>query len=368
MLARLGEHDIARRCLRSLFAMQEANGFVGHMIYWHRPFPVHLSNLVESRPSVRAMAPHMSALMHPPIAALALLALLEESGDLAFVREMLPALARHHDWLASRRDFDGDGLLSIISTFESGMDYKPSYDIVLGHEPRTTATRLRWSSLYWKVMAVELSNFVAGYDLPRIRRRGLFIVKDAGLNALYALDLQAMERLAEATGGDASAYAARRARVARSLLDVCYDHELDAFLDVQEPGGRRLPVLTPTILFPLAVDLVPQPVAEAVVRRHFVPNGPFDVPWPMPTVDVRDSAFRRGATPFLWRGPVWALVNWVLARAFAARGMRVLAAGMRESLAGLVEASGLREYYDPVDGRGLGAHDFTWSGLLVDLP
>jgi hypothetical protein len=28
---------------------------------------------------------------------------------------------------------------------------------------------------------------------------------------------------------------------------------------------------------------------------------------------------------------------------------------------------GLREYYDPLTGRGLGARDFGWSTLLLDL-
>jgi hypothetical protein len=28
---------------------------------------------------------------------------------------------------------------------------------------------------------------------------------------------------------------------------------------------------------------------------------------------------------------------------------------------------GFREYYDPIHGDGLGAKDFTWSGLLIDM-
>jgi hypothetical protein len=27
----------------------------------------------------------------------------------------------------------------------------------------------------------------------------------------------------------------------------------------------------------------------------------------------------------------------------------------------------LREYYDPRDGRGLGARDFAWSALLLEM-
>ena len=32
-----------------------------------------------------------------------------------------------------------------------------------------------------------------------------------------------------------------------------------------------------------------------------------------------------------------------------------------------VVRSGLREYYDPRDGSGQGAHEFTWSALIAEL-
>jgi hypothetical protein len=40
-----------------------------------------------------------------------------------------------------------------------------------------------------------------------------------------------------------------------------------------------------------------------------------------------------------------------------------LAAG----LVGAVEREGLREYYDPRDGTGLGAKDFAWSALIAEM-
>jgi hypothetical protein len=32
-----------------------------------------------------------------------------------------------------------------------------------------------------------------------------------------------------------------------------------------------------------------------------------------------------------------------------------------------VSAAGLREYYDPLTGRGMGASDFSWSALVMEL-
>ena len=40
---------------------------------------------------------------------------------------------------------------------------------------------------------------------------------------------------------------------------------------------------------------------------------------------------------------------------------------MLESIKELIEKSGFREYYNPNTGKGYGAMDFTWSGLVVDM-
>jgi glycogen debranching enzyme len=133
MLARLGEFDIAKRSLRSLFAMQQDDGFVGHMIFWKQLLPQRRTDVMQARPTWQALRPHMSALIQPPLAGVALHALYEASGDRVYLGELYARVKRHHEWLAKNRDFDGDGLLTIISPFESGMDWKPSYDAVLGY-------------------------------------------------------------------------------------------------------------------------------------------------------------------------------------------------------------------------------------------
>jgi len=367
ILTRLGDYELAKKNLRSLFEMQEEDGFVGHMIFWRRALPHHLEDVIQSRPSLRTIRPHMSALLQPCLAGYALLRLFEACGDRVYLGEMYAKVRRYHECIAAHRDFDGDGLLSIVSPFESGMDWKPSYDAVLGHTPRITPRHLYASKLYWQVMGVDASNFLHSYDLRRIRRRHRFIVKDAGFNAIYAHDLQAMETLAGRVGDDADHFARRRRRVVESIARLLFDPEARAFLDVQEPGSLRIPVLTPTIFFPLAVDDIPQELADAVVRAHLERSDGFEVPWPLPTVEKNDPAFFAGRTPFLWRGPTWSFVNWFLCKAFERRGFAAQAQKLRQSLWDLVRRSGFREYYDPMQGTGLGAKNFTWAALVIDM-
>jgi glycogen debranching enzyme len=367
MLARLGECELAQRNLRSLFAMQEEDGFVGHMVFWQQTLPLRRSDVMQARPTWRALRPHMSALIQPCLAAMTLLCLFEADGDRVFLGELYAKVRRYHEWLATHRDFDGDGLITIISPFESGMDWKPSYDPVLGYTRRHTARHLFASSLYWRAVAVDASNFVARYDLPRIRRRERFLVKDAGVNAIYASDLAAMEKLARLIGDDAERFAQRRRRVVDSMLALMYDENDAAFYDVQEPGARKLRIATPTIFFPLAAPEVPQEIAQRVLDAHFDREDQFGAPCPLPSVERRDAAFYAGETPYLWRGPTWVVNNWFVYYALKSRGFDVRAQVLRGAMQGLVERGGFREYYDPYTGEGHGAHDFTWSGLLVDM-
>jgi glycogen debranching enzyme len=366
ILSRLGEYDLAKRNLRSLFAMQEEDGFVGHMVFWKQLLPKRISDVAQARPTLQALRPHMSALIQPPFAAQALHTLYEACGDRVYLGEMYAHVRRHHEWLAKNRDFDGDGLLSIISPFESGMDWKPSYDPVLDYRG-TTPRRLYTSKLYWKAVGVDLANFRLDYNLERIKLHGRFRVKDAGFNAIYAVDLHCMEKLASVVGDDPHLFAERRRRLVSSMTELMYDEEAAAFYDLQEPGSRKIKVRTPTIFFPLAIEELSQDLAARVLATHFDDPKGFAAPRPIPSLELRHPAFFGGETPFIWRGPAWAVVNWFLYHALAKRGFRERADRLLKSLTELIQQSGFREYYDPTTGEGHGARDFTWSGLVIDM-
>jgi glycogen debranching enzyme len=366
MLSRIGEYELAKNSLRCLFAMQMADGFVGHMIFWNQLLPKRRSDVLQAHPSWESLRPHMSSLIQPTFVAAALLRLFQACGDRVYLGEMYAPIKRYHEWLAQHRDFDGDGLLTIISPFESGMDWKPSYDPVSGYARRTTPRTLYINSLFWKGVAVDLANFMRGYDLSRIKKHAKFLVKDAGVNAIYANDLHAMESLACLVGDDASVYYERRQRVVKSMMDQMYDEAGAAFYDVMHTGAK-LRIATPTIFFPLALNGIPDAVVDRVLTAHFSNPDTFRAPFPLPSVAMNDPAFFPGETPFIWRGPTWAFINWFLFHLLRQRGYEEHAQCLRTSLCRLIEKSGFREYYNPFNGDGYGAREFTWSGLVVDM-
>jgi len=366
MLVRLGEHDIAKRTLRSLFAMQRADGFVGHMIFWNQVLPNRPTDVVQARPGWADLRPHMSELVQPPFVAQALERIYAATHDRVFLGELYARVRGYHQWLTCR-DLDGDGLLTIISPFESGMDWKASYDAVVGNNARRTPRRFYTSRYFWQVVSIDWHNFLRRYDLERIRARSRFLVKDVGYNTAYALDLAAMERLAPIAGDDPAPYRERRHRVARAMLERMYDERTAAFYDLSEPGGRKLAVLTPSIFFPLALAEIADDIAERAIEAHFSTPRGFATPFPLPSLAACDPAFYAGESPYLWRGPTWAFPNWFLYHALRRRGRDKEAERLRAALWRAVQKSGFREYYNPFSGEGYGARDFTWSGLLLDM-
>lgn len=270
----LGEHQMGKRCMQSLFAMQREDGFVGHMLFWGPYTPTRLTDVFQSKPSVRDFfRPHMSALLQPPLAAQAVLRVYTYDKDISFLKQMLPKLKLYYNWLASNRDFDGDGLLSIISYFEAGMDWKPSYDEVIGFSPG----RADWR-LFLKVVSIDLKNYLRSYDLKKIHQANDFLVKDAGFNTIYAQNLQAMAEICRLTGDpDADRYEKLGAKVMQSIIDIMYDQEEEAFFDVYGRDNKKLRVLTPTIFFPAIIKGMPDEIGRRVIERHFFSKAEFAV-------------------------------------------------------------------------------------------
>jgi hypothetical protein len=84
ILSALGEVELAKRNMRSLFRQQEDNGFVGHMIFWKQVLPKRITDVLQARPTLQTLRPHMSALVQPPLIAQALKRIYEVNGDKLF--------------------------------------------------------------------------------------------------------------------------------------------------------------------------------------------------------------------------------------------------------------------------------------------
>ncbi|HET9186046.1 MAG TPA: hypothetical protein VFN82_07845 [Solirubrobacterales bacterium] len=324
----------ARAELESLLAAQRPDGFIGHTIFWGRP--VALSRLLFYNVASRHAA--QTETIQPPLLAWAWSLAVGDSAQ-------EPRIAAQIDWLAANRDLEGDGLLWIVQPDESGLDASPKFDPVWGWR---SDGRIGFPLLVRR-------NRRLGFDARRIRERGGPVLCEVVVNTFWSLALQALGRPSATP----------------ALVERLWDERRGLFLDEVQPGGHRPAVLTCAALAPLGLPDLPEEIGRRLVEEHVLNRREFLTPVAPPSVAVCEPSYEPGdgSGPIrrYWRGPTWVNTAWLVWQ-----GMRRLryaeeAAKLAEGLVGAVAREGLREYYDPRDGTGLGAKDFAWSSLAAEL-
>ncbi len=324
----------ARTELESLLAAQREDGFIGHTIFWDRP--VSLGRL--SFYNVASRSSFQTETIQPPLLAWAWRIAV---GD----PTVEPGIVAQADWLARHRDLDGDGLLWIVQPDESGLDASPKFEPVWG---RRANGRIGFPLLVRR-------NRQLGFDARRISDRGGPVLCETMVNTLWSLSLQALGRPSATP----------------ALVDRLWDERRGLFLDEAQPGGSRPRPLTWAALAPLALPDLPEQIGRRLVEEHLLSGREFLTPVAPPSVAVCEPSYEpdggRGPIRRYWRGPTWINAAWLLWIGLRRLGYHQEADRMANGLIGAVEREGLREYYDPRTGKGLGAKGFAWSALIAEL-
>ena len=101
-LLTLGEASHAKKHLRTLFAVQREDGFIGNIIYWKKIMPARLSDFFQMKLStiLELKSPHMSNIIQPPLIAHAYCGFMRKPVTKLSLDEMVPKLKRYYNWLA----------------------------------------------------------------------------------------------------------------------------------------------------------------------------------------------------------------------------------------------------------------------------
>jgi glycogen debranching enzyme len=341
----------AREELRTLVRAGRPDGFVPHTVFWHDPARWRRAPLYATNGFRGARA---TATTQTPLLAFAWEIVADASLDEpGFRTEALDALERHHDWLLEHRDPDGDGLLTIIHPDESGLDDAPKYDRVFGW------MRHDLPGYFWMVERCRR----LGYDSRRIIARYDEHVEDVLVNVAFALSSRALWRL---TGAERHLHRAERTEAA--LLERCWDERAGLFHDLAGRDERPIAVSTWSSLSPLALPSLPPRIGRRLVEEHLLHPRRYRASCGIPSVSMEERAFNPTFDRWrAWRGPSWVNTAWLLVPGLRRLGFDDEADRIVASLVLASERYGLREYYHPHTGRGLGARGFGWSSLLSDL-
>ena len=326
--------DRARRELESLLAAQRADGFIGHTIFWGTPLGRRRFTY-----NVISAGDPMTASIQPPTLAWAWhISVGDPSG--------VPGIIRHYDWLAEHRDLDGDGLIWIVQPDESGLDASPQFDAIWGDRAHGRPGFL----------GLVRRNRRLGYDLRRIHAAGGPVCCEVATNVLYSLSLVALGRPS----------------LTPAIVERMYDEDSGLFWPIARPGPQRRPSLTWAALAPLALPDLPEAIGRRLVEEHLLDPGQFWLPVAPPSVSATEAAFSPGSRYLrrarrLWRGPTWINSAWLVWLGLLRLGYREQAEELAGRVAGAIAANGLHEYYNPYTGRGMGAVEFGWSTLVLEM-
>jgi hypothetical protein len=327
------DRERARLELQTLLAAAREDGFIGHTIFWERP----LGGVRRVYYNVIEETDFTTSTIQPPMLAWAWRIAV---GDPA--REA--AIVAHHDFIARERDLEGDGLVWLIQPDESGQDDSPQFDPI------------------WRHRAHGLPGFI---ELVRRNRRLDFriaAVREAGGPVVCEVLTNVLHGLSQLALG--------RRSITAALLERLYDEQRGVFApQAWPPCSERIP-LTWSTLAPLALPDLPEPIGRRLVEEHLL-SARFWTRAAPPSVATDEQTFSLREHTFglrrYWRGPTWINSAWLVWLGLVRLGYDEHAATLANGVAAALLGSGLREFYGPHDGRGMGAHDFAWSALALEL-
>jgi len=124
-------------------------------------------------------------------------------------------------------------------------------------------------------------------------------------------------------------------------------------------------------LAPLALPDLPEGIGRRLVEEHLLDEREFWTPVAPPSVAVDQRGYEpgggRGPIRRYWRGPTWVNSAWMVWLGLRRLGYEREAERLADGVIAAVSREGLHEYYDPRNGRGMGAKDFAWSALVAEL-
>ena len=372
--------------VRSLLRAQWRDGMVPHIIYHERAseyYPPPDSWKTQNLPHAGTVA--SSGLTQPPVLTSVIRTMHKRlvSADggqwLNFLHEVFPRLLAWHRWLHTARDADGTGLPCIIHPWESGMDNSPLWATALD---RITPTDLppfkRRDTIYVspdeRPLMPDYERFVYLIDQGRRLRwepralleRMPFLIQDVMFCSFLVRADEDLRALALALGEETREMDDWLARTRRVFDARFWDDARGIYLDYDARTRTPIPVSTCAAFMPLFAGLASETQAARLVAEHL--NNPAeyapgtDSKYRLPSVSKREPDYspRR-----YWCGPVWINMNWQIADGLRRYGFDALAQEFDADSLALMQQSGFREYYDPRDGTGCGAPQFSWSAALA---
>ncbi len=312
--------ELAKDQIRAMFDYQDEMGMVPDCIYLNKAE----NNLRDTK---------------PPLAAWAVFEVFKNSGDVEFVRDMLPKLEAYHNWWYKYRDINKNGWCEYGSVdgtleaaaWESGMDNAARFDSVKMVHSKGPAWSMDQES-------VDLNGFLVAEKMFLAE-----LYKTVGNNQLsqkYFKDNKAL----------------------KSVFDGHFYYKAKGYyFDVKLISENWIDIEGPEAFIPLWANISTGKSAQGVKNIIMNPNK-FNTFMPMPTLAIDNPKLD---VKGYWRGPVWIDQAWFAVMALKSykynNEAKEITLKLFKNANGLLENQPIHENYNPLTGERLKAPHFSWS-------
>jgi alpha,alpha-trehalase len=364
--------DRAWRELEMLFDGQWDDGMVPHILF-RRDDPDYFPG-----PSVWRTNGPMPSSGHsqPPVAA-SVVRELVDVGDEESERRgraLFDKLMAYHRWFHLERDLEQNGVIGIVHPWESGRDNCADWDDALGrvqvdptlesYQRRDTqhvnAEERPKQAEYDRFLTLVKFGRDSAWNHERIARKGPFFVADPGIQFILMRADRDLLVLAERFGKENEANEIRGwLRRSEAGCDRLWNQDINAFTARDLRTGAFVDAITSAsaLVFYAGAGTAPQRAAMADHLKRILDK----VDYALPSLDPDHARFDPKR---YWLGPVWIMMNFMIARGLAEAGLLTLAERIRTDSRRLIETTGFYEYFHPQTGEGCGGGDFSWTAAM----
>lgn len=303
-----------------------------------------------------------SSITQPPLLAVALSRVADSAAEMGLLEDLYRRISDYHDWFERRRTTsDSDPLVAIIHPWESGWDGSQRWDAELELDGTSDST----AQIRRRVLMDQLNS--TGTDLAAVIERKGFVVKPPDFNAIRSADLKALSGLASRLGKveEAAEWLEKSEAVARAISQRMWDADSSSFRDLRG-SEEKLSSVDSAASFVTLISTAPTAEQRTAIIDRLTSEGYWS-DYPVPTSPVKEPHGVDFDPDRYWRGNVWPQLNWIIHNGLKQNGQPALAAEIATRSFALAKEHGFYEYYNPINGRGLGAKNQSWAALVVDM-
>lgn len=329
-----------------------------------------------------------SGITQPPVVAIAaekVAQKLPEAEAHVFLKQIYPKLLAYHNWLYRDRDPDNRGLIVLVNAWECGFDNTPPWMHTIRFlSPLWISTfiKMRLNGVFTKrrrdtktvpaeqrisnIEALKLAHLAYmhrknDYDSRKTISTSRYCVEDIGFSSILIAANKSLLRIANHISEDIPSDLSYRFTQTEKALEELWDEETQMYYSRNFHTKRVLKQPTISGLLPLFSGAISKERADKLVRT-LSDARQFGTDFPVPTVPTSSRYFKEIC---YWQGPSWINSNWMVVHGLENYGYKEKAADIRQKSLELVGKNGCNEYFSALNGKPLGASNFSWTAALA---